>query len=150
MLDEYFSLAITDEGSIESLPLLAPGYTPNLSKLPLCECALVFALVHALTAATLCLRAVLLRLGVQVDWTTEKPCFESFLRELAYFYTPGPVPLVADSNRSDEAQATETRLVQHVVFPIAKQYLVPPASLLKKDVVLATSLESLFKVFERC
>lgn len=36
MLDEYFSFSITDEGLIESLPLLLPGYTPNINRLPLC------------------------------------------------------------------------------------------------------------------
>lgn len=37
MLEEYFSLSITEDGHLESLPLIVPGYTPNLSKLPLCE-----------------------------------------------------------------------------------------------------------------
>lgn len=36
MLDEYFSLKIGDEGEIESLPLILPGYLPSLDKLPLC------------------------------------------------------------------------------------------------------------------
>lgn len=34
MLLDYFSLGITDNGVVESLPLLLPGYTPNLDKLP--------------------------------------------------------------------------------------------------------------------
>lgn len=37
MLDEYFSFGISEDGKIESLPLLLPGYTPNLNKLPLCK-----------------------------------------------------------------------------------------------------------------
>lgn len=37
MLDEYFSFEISDEGKIESLPLVLPGYTPSLNKLPLCK-----------------------------------------------------------------------------------------------------------------
>lgn len=41
-------------------------------------------------------------------------------------------------------------MIQHVLFPAAKQYLVAPANLLEKDVVLATSLEALYRVFERC
>lgn len=37
MLDEYFSFLINDEGELESIPLLLPGYNPSLNKLPLCE-----------------------------------------------------------------------------------------------------------------
>lgn len=35
MLDEYFSFGISDMGDIESIPLLLPGYMPDLDKLPL-------------------------------------------------------------------------------------------------------------------
>lgn len=35
MLDEYFSLKISKNGELESLPLLMGDYTPNLDKLPL-------------------------------------------------------------------------------------------------------------------
>jgi DNA mismatch repair protein MLH1 len=35
MLAEYFSLSISEAGSIETLPLLLRGYTPNLDRLPL-------------------------------------------------------------------------------------------------------------------
>ena len=38
---------------------------------------------------------VLLRLGANVDWENEKPCFASFLRELAFFYSPSPSPVGA-------------------------------------------------------
>ncbi len=34
MLSEYFSLGITEEGNIGSLPLLLPDYTPSLDNLP--------------------------------------------------------------------------------------------------------------------
>ena len=35
MLREYFSLSITTEGMVDSLPVLIPDFTPNLDKLPL-------------------------------------------------------------------------------------------------------------------
>ncbi|KAL8279423.1 hypothetical protein RQP46_008235 [Phenoliferia psychrophenolica] len=119
MLDEYFSFGLNDAGEIESLPLILPGYTPSLNKLPL----------------------FLIRIGVHVDWTDEKNCFETFLRELAYFYAPA-----AGEGEGEEQDATTTRQIQHVVFPAAKQYLLPPETLLKKDFVQVTSLESLYKV----
>ncbi len=35
MLQEYFSLGISEEGLVETLPMLLRDYTPNLDKLPL-------------------------------------------------------------------------------------------------------------------
>ena len=35
MLKDYFLFEITDDGLVESLPLLLKGYVPNLDKLPL-------------------------------------------------------------------------------------------------------------------
>jgi hypothetical protein len=105
---------------------------------------------------------VLLRLGANVDWENEKPCFASFLRELAFFYSPSPSPVGAaqpqpGSKPAPAASASEDpteqalrRTIEHVLFPAAKQYLVAPAKLLERDVVLATSLEALYRVFERC
>ena len=34
MIDEYFSLAIDEEGRVESLPMLLQRYSPNLDRLP--------------------------------------------------------------------------------------------------------------------
>lgn len=35
MLREYFHTEISDDGMLETFPLLLKGYTPNLDKLPL-------------------------------------------------------------------------------------------------------------------
>lgn len=34
MLDEYFSLFISEQGDVTSVPMLLKGYTPNLDRLP--------------------------------------------------------------------------------------------------------------------
>lgn len=89
---------------------------------------------------------------LKVDWTSEMECFESFLRELAYFYTPGP-PLTPNSvdNEDDEAQEkAESWQIQYVLFPAMRRYLAAPKSLLDRDVVQIASLPDLYKVFERC
>ncbi|ODH13132.1 hypothetical protein ACO22_07568 [Paracoccidioides brasiliensis] len=91
MLDEYFSLSISEEGNLLSIPLLLKGYMPSLAKLP----------------------RFLLRLGPYVDWTDEEACFSTFLRELAAFYTPEQLPtppLVPNKNtpRKDETTKTAT------------------------------------------
>lgn len=34
MLDEYFGIQINEDGLVECLPLLLPGYMPNIDMLP--------------------------------------------------------------------------------------------------------------------
>ncbi|KAK0204070.1 histidine kinase-like ATPase [Desarmillaria ectypa] len=132
MLAEYFSLDISPDGLVESLPLLLHDYTPNLDKVPY----------------------FLMRLGPQVSWTSEKECFESFLRELAYFYVPGPAPCFDPAApKTDEQKAqdkAERWQVQHILFPAMRRYLTAPKSLLERDVVQIADLPNLYKVFERC
>ncbi|KAJ7634137.1 histidine kinase-like ATPase [Mycena polygramma] len=130
MLAEYFSFNITPTGLIDSLPLLLRDYTPNLDKLP----------------------SLLMRLGPQVDWNSEIECFESFLRELAYFYVPGPLCSAAEPETEEEKaqDKAERWQIQHIVFPSLRRYIVAPKTLLDRDVVQITSLPDLYKVFERC
>ncbi|KAF9041304.1 DNA mismatch repair protein MutL [Panaeolus papilionaceus] len=130
MLLEYFSLDITEEGDIKSLPLLLQGYIPNLDNLP----------------------NFLMRLGPQVDWSSEIDCFDTFLRELAYFYTPIPSPpedASVDPNDRN-SYAAERWQIQHILFPAMRRYLVAPKSLLDRDVIQIADLPDLYKVFERC
>ncbi|KAK2461036.1 hypothetical protein APHAL10511_006977 [Amanita phalloides] len=130
MLSEYFSLDISESGLVESLPLLLRDYTPNLDNLP----------------------NFLMRLGPQVDWEAENECFNSFFRELAYFYTPGgPGPTLAEGDDAEQGELKAERWqIEHVLFPAMRRYLQPPASLLDRDVIQIASLQDLYKVFERC
>ncbi|OJT01730.1 DNA mismatch repair protein Mlh1 [Trametes pubescens] len=145
MLQEYFSLGISADGRVETLPMLLRDYTPNLDKLPL----------------------FLMRLGPQVDWTDEQACFDTFLRELASFYVPEPLlpdeargakpPADMDVDADADARAADAQTekatqwqVQHVLFPAMARYLVPPKSLLERDVVQVADLPDLYRVFERC
>ncbi|CAA7268441.1 unnamed protein product [Cyclocybe aegerita] len=121
MLAEYFSMTITDTGFLESIPLLLRDYIPNLDNLP----------------------GFLMRLGPQVDWTSESECFETFLRELAYFYTP-------IASLSEDQHKAERWQIQHILFPAMRRYLVAPKSLLDRDIVQVANLPDLYKVFERC
>lgn len=52
MLREYFSMAITDDGMVETLPLLLKGYTPNLDKLPLFLMRLGPQVCHSFSCTT--------------------------------------------------------------------------------------------------
>ncbi|CAG8497082.1 7562_t:CDS:10 [Diversispora eburnea] len=75
MLLEYFSLTINESGELITLPLILKGYAPNLDKLP----------------------TFLLRLGTEVDWETEKGCFEKISREFGSFYAPEPLTFPRDN-----------------------------------------------------
>jgi len=184
MLREYFSLGITIEGMVDSLPVLIPDFTPNLDKLPLFFMRLgpqVSSLVHI--AQSLLFpggdrRSLGLTKKIKVNWNSEQECFDMFLRELAYFYVPGPGPLLVppaaastsspngddddtdatgDKDDDDHAasnarreEASEKWQIEHVLFPAMKRYMTASKSLLTRDVVQIASLPDLYRVFERC
>lgn len=160
MLNEYFSLQISTEGDLLSIPLLLKGYLPSLAKLP----------------------RFLLRLGPYVEWTSEEECFRSFLRELAAFYTPEQLPTPptrgtntaganldqntaaasepdlstqSQSNDDEEDESIKARrlqlgrMLEHVVFPALRARLVATTRLLH-GVVEVADLKGLYRVFERC
>ncbi|KAI0111381.1 DNA mismatch repair protein [Daldinia grandis] len=136
MLLEYFSFDISPAGELSSMPLLLKGYTPSMAKLP----------------------RFLLRLGPHVDWTDEKLCFETFLKELATFYVPEQLPTLPSNDETDEDIPDEIkarreqirRAVEHIFFPAFKARLVATKSFMKGGVLELASLKGLYRVFERC
>ncbi|KAK2044655.1 DNA mismatch repair protein MutL [Colletotrichum somersetense] len=142
MLSEYFSLEVSPAGELLTIPLLIKGYTPAMVKLP----------------------QFLLRLGPCVDWTEEKSCFETFLKELASFYVPEQLPpaTVRDAGNEDggeegsrDGQMAERRrnvrwALEHVFFPAFKARLVATTPLMKAAVLEVADLKGLYRVFERC
>lgn len=142
MLLEYFSLEISPAGELLSIPLLVKGYTPSIAKLP----------------------RFLLRLGPHVNWTEEKPCFDSFLRELAAFYVPEQLPASTSQDETgagaedemdidDEIKTRRNhvrRAVEHVLFPAFKARLVATKSLMEGGILEVANLKGLYRVFERC
>lgn len=143
LLNEYFSIEITAEGYLCSIPLLLKDYTPSMTKLP----------------------QFLLRLGPHVNWTEEKACFRTLIRELASFYVPECLPLVpsisSGSDTEGKAKIPEEdpgisqrrkklmRAIEYVVFPACKARLVATRGLLK-GVIEVANLKGLYRVFERC
>ncbi|KAJ5690294.1 MutL protein [Penicillium macrosclerotiorum] len=151
MLDEYFSIKVTEEGKLLTIPLLLKGYVPSLAKLP----------------------RFLLRLGPFVDWTGEEECFRTFLRELAAFYTPEQLPVPSSSPSRDAStgepaghnpdpsasrdedpliqarRAQMSRMLEYAVFPALRARLVATSRMLR-GVVEVADLKGLYRVFERC
>jgi DNA mismatch repair protein MLH1 len=135
MLLEYFSLDISEEGFLLSLPLLLKGYLPSLAKLP----------------------RFLIRLGPFVNWTDEQACFQTFLTELAAFYVPEQLPTTGKATAGSEAVEDEVNKrrkqvswsLEHVIFPAIRGRLVGTQGMLK-GVVEVANLKGLYRVFERC
>jgi DNA mismatch repair protein MLH1 len=137
MLAEYFSLEFSDDGKLLSIPLLMKGYIPSIAKLP----------------------SFLLRLGPFVNWDEEKPCFHTFLKELANFYTPEalPPPPAKEEDESFKEEDPEivsrrkqlARTVENIMFPAFRTRLVATRGLLKGVLEIA-NLKGLYRVFERC
>ncbi|XP_059050639.1 DNA mismatch repair protein Mlh1 [Achroia grisella] len=123
MLMEYFSLEISSDGELLSLPLLLDGHTPFMGALP----------------------TYLVRLVTEVNWNLEKECFDTFSRETAIFYSqPNP-----DSNT--EVAKSEHWKQEHVIFPAIRRNFLPPTSFVNNGAILQiASLNDLYKVFERC
>ncbi|CAG8705201.1 7720_t:CDS:10 [Funneliformis mosseae] len=171
MLMEYFSITITENGELATLPLMLKGYAPNLDKLP----------------------TFLLRLGTEVDWETEIGCFETLAREIGLFYATEPpnfskfstsvsdkddisIDDMSASNINKNASLSsprkssekETNLifteqqkkaeiarykwqVEHLIFPILKsQFLAPKSAAENGHVLQIANLPDLYRIFERC
>ncbi|KAF9090490.1 DNA mismatch repair protein [Mortierella sp. GBA35] len=153
MLKEYFSICITDDGRLSAVPMMVKGYVPNLEKLS----------------------DFLWRLGSEVDWTSEKTCFQTLARELAIFYSTQPErvedPFMVDDDQEEDniqdengGQESEQKTPQEIhdaqfqhmvatlIFPAFKKHFIPPKALIEKPgmVVQVAQVKDLYKVFERC
>ena len=153
MLAEYFSLSISESGLVLSLPVLLRDFIPNLDFLPMFLMRLGPQVRHTSFCASQCICLTRL-LQSQVDWMSEMECFDTFFRELAYFYSLGATfahkPGSEMSKEDESHDKAERWQIQHVLFPAMRHYLQPPKSLLDRDVVQIASLHDLYKVFERC
>ena len=135
MLREYFSIAITDEGLLQTIPLMLKGYMPCMAKLPM----------------------FLLRLGPFINWEDEQECFRTFLVELASFHVPEQLPpLKRNGQQTDEVDEDVSKrrremehLLENVLFPAFRSRIVATKGLLKGVVEIA-NLKGLYRVFERC
>ncbi|OQO09529.1 hypothetical protein B0A48_04931 [Cryoendolithus antarcticus] len=132
MLMEYFTIEISEQGELLTMPLMVKGYMPSMAKLP----------------------NFLLRLGPHVDWNDEKRCFATFLRELASFYVPEALPAHSTSGSSDDEAVAKRRdelyrVIENVLFPAFKARLVATQGLLRGTLEIA-NLKGLYRVFERC
>lgn len=124
MLEDYFSILITEDGVIKSLPLFLNNYNPPMAKLPL----------------------LLYNLGTLVDWTDEFNCLSSILNELSLFYCP--LPLDERSSSSEQLKEMDST-IEHIIIPAWRNRLIATNSM-KQYIVEIANLPGLYRVFERC
>lgn len=133
MLAEYFSIKFelnsTNRLILTGLPVILQGHSPSPHALPM----------------------FLLRLATQVDWKEEQLCFEGICTELAYYYAEIPYQQSNDEESTMEVHDTVKKLIQHVLFPAFRYYLMIPKEFAADGSFSKLALLSkLYKVFERC
>ncbi|XP_002735708.1 DNA mismatch repair protein Mlh1 [Saccoglossus kowalevskii] len=136
MLLDYFSMEVDEDGQLCTLPLLLENYIPPLAGLPM----------------------FILRIATEVDWDSEKACFESFAKECSKFYTikkafvfPEQGIKETDDACADSCGDNWKWSVEHTLYPAFKAILYPPASFAQDTSILQiANLPDLYKVFERC
>lgn len=120
MLKHYFNISITADGSLETLPSLVPSYLPLMSKLPI----------------------FIIRMACEVNYDDEKECFKSICQELATFYSSFSLTTADDDLNY---------LAETILYPSIRKNLQPSLKLATDGTFLKlTSLQDLYKVFERC
>ncbi|OLL23044.1 hypothetical protein NEOLI_001283 [Neolecta irregularis DAH-3] len=124
MLNEYFSIEISEDGFLLTIPLLLKNYSPGLGKLP--------RFLH--------------NLGSKVNWFDEKECFKDLIGELSLFYSPEPLPQPVPE--AMEGRATDLRhSIEHALFPAFKKRLVATKrSQQERRVVEVADLPDLYKL----
>jgi DNA mismatch repair protein MLH1 len=137
MLHEYFSIkfewktnhleATHKKLILTGLPIILRGHSPSPHALPM----------------------FLLRLATQVDWIEERKCFTGICTELGNYYAE--ISEDPEYNESLGLNQRERKVIQHIVFPAFRYYLIPPKEFASDGNFSKLALLSkLYKVFERC
>ncbi|KAK3109179.1 hypothetical protein FSP39_024740 [Pinctada imbricata] len=146
MLNDYFSMEIDQaschmllgsycehcygDGNLCTLPLLLDDYVPSMEGLPM----------------------FVLRLATEVNWDSEKECFETFAKETSDFYSMKKSMFVdqQDTNESQEEEeeaSTWKWTTEHVIFQAFRTLLSPPRTFAEDTSVLQiANLPDLYKV----
>lgn len=175
MLEEYFSIEIDENGRLQALPLVLPGFTPNLDYLP----SFMLCIGFKVRKLRVCGKGFpLTKLNFQVDWWEEQQCFHDILEQLAHFYAPRAILtaiLTASSAKAQESEShsdiSDTAIIamkdlddqatieeveyakhqlEHILFPAFRKYGNFPQDLMNRSMRKLTDLPQLYKVFERC
>ncbi|XP_076094249.1 DNA mismatch repair protein Mlh1-like [Mytilus galloprovincialis] len=131
MLLDYFSIELDSSGNLLTLPMLIDDFVPNMEGLPM----------------------YILRLATEVNWDSEKECFDTFARETSDFYSMKK-SMFQDKNSDSQEEDIDKSwkwTIEHVLYPAFRTFLFPPKSFAEDSSILQiANLPDLYKVFERC
>ncbi|PKA66760.1 DNA mismatch repair protein MLH1 [Apostasia shenzhenica] len=85
LLDEYLSIHIDQQMNLLRLPVVLDQHTPDMDHVP----EFLLTLGNDVGANIFCLH-ILLRSLPQVDWTSEKECFQTIAAAIGNFYSVQP------------------------------------------------------------
>ncbi|KAH0792638.1 MLH1-like protein 1 [Histomonas meleagridis] len=123
MLDDYFCIKV-ELGTLTSMPMILPGYTPSFTSLPL----------------------FLFRIGTEVQWEFEVDCITSLINELSMMYAIQK----EDISDTDISQRLMTEIRDIVLPEMRTNAFEPNAKLLRnKKVERVRSVSEMYKIFER-
>ncbi|KAL9704941.1 hypothetical protein quinque_008459 [Culex quinquefasciatus] len=120
IMREYFGLSVSEEGLLESIPVVIEDYTPSV--------------VHLAT--------YVLRLATEVEWDDEQECFQSFCRETAEYYAKIAL------TKEDQEYKWETE--HAIYPAIKQYLLPPKSFGKNGTILQVANLPELYRVFERC
>lgn len=133
MLEEYFSITLSSEGELLTLPQLIPQYIPPMEDLP----------------------AFILGLCTQIDWTDEQLCFAGIAEQLGCFYKlkdKSSFELQENPHLLDRKDRSSLAwVIENSIFPAIRTDLTPTKALgADGSVIMVACVEKLYRVFERC
>ncbi|XP_055625254.1 DNA mismatch repair protein Mlh1 [Toxorhynchites rutilus septentrionalis] len=120
MMKEYFSICISEDGMLESIPVIINDYIPSMAYLPL----------------------YMLRLATEVEWDEEQECFRTFCRETAMFY--------AKIALGKSEQEYKWEIEHAICPALKQKLLPPKLFARNGSVLQMANLPDLYRVFERC
>ncbi|KAL2657983.1 hypothetical protein AAZV13_04G210900 [Glycine max] len=171
MLEEYFGIHIDEHGNVSRLPVILDQYTPDMDHVP--EFALCLGNDVDWEDEKNCIQAVSAALGnfyAMHPLMLPNPSGEGLL----FYKKRKMMDGYAEENTCDNtgsdvidnkvehemfseaetAWAQREWSIQHVLFPSMRLFFKPPASMATDgtfvQVIHVTSLEKLYKIFERC
>ncbi|KAK5578395.1 hypothetical protein RB653_008065 [Dictyostelium firmibasis] len=139
LLNEYFAIEINDDGEIVGIPQVLDHYVPCTDNLPI----------------------FLLKLATEVEWEFEKECFSGILKEISSFFKIEPsflklrdtlttVTTTNNNNINFIKKDGKEWVIQHLIFPAFRKLSPPKKFANDGSVIQITTLDNLYKVFERC